>query len=156
VPLALAAVYRPGEREPGGSNGFAIAPQLTRNGYPLLLINPHTSFYLSEVQVSSEQGLNAYGAVTWGQFFVYQGFNDRLGWMHTSGGGDAIDEYLETVREQNGKFYYRYGQQWRALKPVDIRLPLQDGARHGQQGSACITATMARSCGRWMANGWCA
>ncbi|MYN47460.1 acylase [Pseudoduganella sp. FT93W] len=123
-PVALAAVYRPGEREPGGSNGFAIAPQLTRNGYPLLLINPHTSFYFRpEVQVSSEQGLHAYGAVTWGQFFVYQGFNDRLGWMHTSGGGDAIDEYLETVREQNGKFYYRYGQQWRALKPVDIRLP---------------------------------
>lgn len=120
----LAALYRPLEREPGGSNGFAIAPRLTRNGYPLLLINPHTSFYFRpEVQVSSEQGLNAYGAVTWGQFFVYQGFNDRLGWMHTSGGGDAIDEYLETVREQNGKFYYRYGQQWRALKPVDIRLP---------------------------------
>ncbi|MFC0168376.1 penicillin acylase family protein [Pseudoduganella danionis] len=123
-PVALAALYRPGEREPGGSNGFAIAPQLTRNGYPLLLINPHTSFYFRpEVQVSSEQGLHAYGAVTWGQFFVYQGFNDRLGWMHTSGGGDAIDEYLETVRAQNGKFYYRYGQQWRALKPVDIRLP---------------------------------
>lgn len=120
----LAALYRPLEREPGGSNGFAIAPRLTRNGYPLLLINPHTSFYFRpEVQVSSEQGLNAYGAVTWGQFFVYQGFNDRLGWMHTSGGGDAIDEYLETVRERNGKFYYRYGQQWRALKPVDIRLP---------------------------------
>ena len=122
--VTLAALERPAEREPGGSNGFAIAPQLTRNGYPLLLINPHTSFYFRpEVQVSSEQGLNAYGAVTWGQFFVYQGFNDRLGWMHTSGGGDAIDEYLETVREQNGKFYYRYGQQWRALKPVDIRLP---------------------------------
>ncbi|MYM37720.1 penicillin acylase family protein [Duganella qianjiadongensis] len=122
--LALAAVHRPAEREPGGSNGFAIAPSLTRNGYPLLMINPHTSFYFRpEVQVSSEQGLNAYGAVTWGQFFVYQGFNDRLGWMHTSGGGDAIDEYLETVREQNGKFYYRYGQQWRALKPVDISVP---------------------------------
>jgi len=128
LPLApaatLAAVHRPAEREPGGSNGFAIAPQLTRNGYPLLMINPHTSFYFRpEVQVSSEQGLNAYGAVTWGQFFVYQGFNDRLGWMHTSGGGDAIDEYLETVRQQDGKFYYRYGQQWRALKPVDITLP---------------------------------
>jgi len=24
--------------------------------------------------VVSEEGLNAYGAVTWGQFFVYQGF----------------------------------------------------------------------------------
>ena len=45
----------------------------------------------------SDAGLNAYGAVTWGQFFVYQGFNDRAGWMHTSSGVDAIDEYVETV-----------------------------------------------------------
>ena len=45
----------------------------------------------------SEQGLNVYGAVTWGQFFVYQGFNAHNGWMHTSYGGDAIDEYAETI-----------------------------------------------------------
>ncbi len=48
----------------------------------------------------SDQGLDAYGAVTWGQFFVYQGFNERTGWMHTSSGVDAIDEYLETVEKR--------------------------------------------------------
>ncbi|MFA9217468.1 MAG: acylase [Sphingomonadaceae bacterium] len=112
------------DQEPRGSNGFAIAPALSRSGHALLLINPHTSFYFRpEVQVHSEQGLNAYGAVTWGQFFVYQGFNDRLGWMHTSGGGDVIDEYLETVTEKNGRFYYQYGKQQRPLKAVDITLP---------------------------------
>ncbi|MCU6498452.1 acylase [Rugamonas sp. A1-17] len=112
------------DKEPGGSNGFAIAPALTRDGHALLLINPHTSFYFRpEVQVHSEQGLNAYGAVTWGQFFVYQGFNDRLGWMHTSGGGDVIDEYLETISEKDGQFYYQYGQELRPLKAVDIALP---------------------------------
>ena len=84
------------ETEPGGSNGIAIAPRLTRNGHALLLINPHTSFFFrSELQVSSDEGLNAYGAVTWGQFFVYQGFNDRVGWMHTSSGVDAVDEFRE-------------------------------------------------------------
>ncbi|WP_229213170.1 MULTISPECIES: acylase [unclassified Duganella] len=112
------------DKEPGGSNGFAIAPALTKDGHALLLINPHTSFYFRpEVQVHSEQGLNAYGAVTWGQFFVYQGFNDRLGWMHTSGGGDVIDEYLETINEKDGRFYYQYGQELRPLKAVDIALP---------------------------------
>jgi len=112
------------DKEPGGSNGFAIAPALTRDGHALLLINPHTSFYFRpEVQVHSEQGLNAYGAVTWGQFFVYQGFNDRLGWMHTSGGGDVIDEYLETISEKDGQFHYQYGQELRPLKAVDIALP---------------------------------
>ena len=38
--------------------------------------------------------------MTWGQFFIYQGFNDRAGWMHTSSGVDNIDEYLETVVEE--------------------------------------------------------
>src|SRR5471032_1544564 len=110
--------------EPGGSNGFAIAPRLTKDGHALLLINPHTSFYFRpEVQVHSEEGLNAYGAVTWGQFFVYQGFNDRLGWMHTSGGGDVIDEYIETVSEKDGGYVYKYGDGQRPLKAVPITVP---------------------------------
>jgi hypothetical protein len=91
----VAAEYEP---EPGGSNGAAIAPSNTVDHHALLLINPHTSFYFrSELQMTSDEGLNAYGAVTWGQFFVYQGFNERTGWMHTSSGVDAVDEYLETV-----------------------------------------------------------
>ncbi|MFL5481883.1 MAG: penicillin acylase family protein [Gemmatimonadaceae bacterium] len=93
-----------------GSNGVAIAPSNTASHHALLLINPHTSFFFrAEVQVTSQQGLNAYGAVTWGQFFVYQGFNDRAGWMHTSTGADNIDEYLETVSRRGDHFTYRYG-----------------------------------------------
>jgi acyl-homoserine lactone acylase PvdQ len=92
-----AAPPHPGSSS-GGSNGFAIAPSRSASGHALLWINPHTSFYFrSELQMVSEQGLNVYGAVTWGQFFVYQGFNARNGWMHTSYGGDAIDEYAESI-----------------------------------------------------------
>jgi acyl-homoserine-lactone acylase len=98
------------EPPPSGSNGIAIAPSNTRNHHALLLINPHTWLYFrSELQMTSDAGLNAYGAVTWGQFFIYQGFNDRVGWMHTSSGVDAVDEYLETVVHDGGKLAYRYG-----------------------------------------------
>ena len=91
------------EPEPSGSNGIAIAPRLTANHHALLWINPHTSFYFrSELQMVSEDGLNAYGAVTWGQFFIYQGFNATAGWMHTSSGVDNIDEFLETVTWRRG------------------------------------------------------
>jgi acyl-homoserine-lactone acylase len=122
------------DAEPRGSNGFAIAPKLTKNGHALLLINPHTSFYFRpEVHMVSEEGLNAYGAVTWGQFFVYQGFNERTGWMHTSGGGDVIDEYLETVEERNGQFVYRYGNAWRPLKAVAITVPYKTSAGTGNK-----------------------
>jgi acyl-homoserine lactone acylase PvdQ len=95
----------PTEQEPSGSNGMAIAPSNTAAHHALLLINPHTSFFFrSELQMTSDQGLNAYGAVTWGQFFIYQGFNAKAGWMHTSSGVDAVDEYLETVGNQQHPF----------------------------------------------------
>ena len=85
------------EADPSGSSGIAIVPRLAANRHALLWINPHTSFFFrSELQVVSEEGLNAYGAVTWGQFFIYQGFNATAGWMHTSSGVDNIDEFLET------------------------------------------------------------
>ena len=98
------------EAEPSGSNGAAIAPSNTRDHHALLLINPHTSFFFrSELQMTSDEGLNAYGAATWGQFFIYQGFNARTGWMHTSSGVDAVDEYLETVTQKGNAFFYKYG-----------------------------------------------
>jgi acyl-homoserine-lactone acylase len=104
--------------EPTGSNGIALGPSMSRSGQPLLLINPHTSFYFrSEQQVVSKEGLNAYGAATWGQFFIYQGFNATAGWMHTSSGVDVVDEFVETVRERGGKLVYRYGS---ALRPVAV------------------------------------
>lgn len=110
--------------EPRGSNGFAIAPSNSASGNALFWINPHTSFYFrSELQMVSEEGLNAYGAVTWGQFFIYQGFNERLGWMHTSTNSDFMDEYLETVVEKEDGFYYRYGDEERPLTTKRIELP---------------------------------
>jgi acyl-homoserine-lactone acylase len=116
----------PKDKEPSGSNGIAIAPSNTLGHHSLLLINPHTSFFFrSELQMVSEQGLNAYGAVTWGQFFVYQGFNDRAGWMHTSSGVDAIDEYLETVQKKSDGFYYKYGNEERKLATSEIAVPFK-------------------------------
>lgn len=110
--------------EPRGSNGFAIAPSRTANGQAMLWINPHTSFYFRpEVQVTSSQGLNAYGAVTWGQFFVYQGFNQYNGWMHTSNAADVIDEFALTVSQKAGKYYYLYEGKQRPLKVVEQILP---------------------------------
>lgn len=66
-------------KEPSSSNGFAITRAVTKNGNALLLINPHTTFFFrAEQQAISDEGLNVYGAVTWDQFFVYQGFTTGL------------------------------------------------------------------------------
>lgn len=109
----------PPDEEDGGSNGFALSGMRTRSGRPLLWINPHTShYYRAEVHVTSDEGMNAYGAVTWGQFFVYQGFNQRVGWMHTSTGADAIDDYRETVARHGKNFVYHHGDE---VRPVSVR-----------------------------------
>jgi acyl-homoserine lactone acylase PvdQ len=116
----LGAVYRPdAEEREIGSNGFAIGPSKSASGHAMLYINPHVPFYFrGEVQMVSEEGLNVYGAVTWGQFFVYQGFNQHCGWVHTSSYADVGDLYSETVSKKDGKWYYEYGD---VLKPVTSR-----------------------------------
>jgi acyl-homoserine-lactone acylase len=126
--MAMAEVHVPEPlvdwEEPRGSNGFAIAPSNTATGNAMLLINPHTSFFFrSELHMSSDEGLNAYGASTWGQFFIYQGFNEDAGWMHTSSGVDNIDEYLETVVERDGAYFYLVDGEERPLETRTVTVP---------------------------------
>ena len=117
-PRVALALREPADplRDPTGSNGIAIAPSRTVDGHALLLINPHTSFFFrSELQMSSDEGLDAYGAATWGQFFIYQGFNRHVGWMHTSTGADNIDEFVLGDAEQLEK------------RPITVRYRKPDG-----------------------------
>ena len=122
---------RPGRRARRGRTSNPPARTASRSrrrtppaGHALLLINPHTSFFFrAEAQMVSEEGLNAYGALTWGQFFIYQGFNDRAGWMHTSSGVDAVDEYAETVVKKGDAYFYRYGTEERPVKSQVISVP---------------------------------
>jgi acyl-homoserine lactone acylase PvdQ len=114
--------------EPHGSNGIAISGNLTESGNTLLLINPHTSFYFrGEVHMVSEDGLNAYGAVTWGQFFIYQGFNEKTGWMHTSTYTDVIDEFKEDIVNKDGELSYQYGEEMRPVQTAEVSLKYKEG-----------------------------
>ena len=130
APLSASADDAGELSEPSGSNGIAIAPKDTVDHHAMLLINPHTSFYFrSELQMVSNEGLDAYGAVTWGQFFIYQGFNPHIGWMHTSSGVNAVSEYLETVEKKGGRYYYKYGTSERPVVTKVITIPY--GTEHG-------------------------
>jgi acyl-homoserine-lactone acylase len=125
--------------EPSGSNGAAIGPGITEDGHALLLINPHTSFYFrSELQMTSDEGLDAYGAATWGQFFIYQGFNRHAGWMHTSTGADNVDEFAETILRKDGKLFYRYGAELRPVTTSKITLSYRTAS--GALASRSFTA----------------
>jgi acyl-homoserine-lactone acylase len=145
-----------GEGEPRGSNGFAIAPSRSASGNALLLINPHTSFYFRpEVHVVSQQGLNAYGAVTWGQFFVYQGFNEHCGWMHTSSQADAVDQYSETIVKSNDSLYYLFAGKKKLIQSKTIRLAFKEGDKKNfREFTAYYThhgPVIAKSGDQWIA-----
>ena len=143
--IALTANERGLEfKEPLGSNGIAIGPSHSASGHPLLLINPHTSFFFrSELQVESDAGLHAYGAVTWGQFFVYQGFNEAAGWMHTSSTVDNIDEFAETtLARARGGFAYRYGKE--VLPVSQKRVTLAYRKADGSMASRTFTTYATR------------
>jgi len=118
------APYALEEKIQKGSNGFAIAPKHSKNGNALLYINPHVPFYFrSEIHMVSEQGLNVYGAVTWGQMFIYQGFNEHLGFMHTSSYADVADVYEEKVIKNKTGWVSHYEQSWQPIKERNI--PIQ-------------------------------
>jgi len=61
--------------------------------------------------------------VTWGQFFIYQGFNEHAGWMHTSTGADNVDEFAETIIRRDGRLFYRYGNAERQSRKLASRFP---------------------------------
>jgi acyl-homoserine lactone acylase PvdQ len=148
--------FRPAKEEaPVGSNGFAFGPAVTASGKSILYINPHVTFYFRpEVQMVSEQGLNVYGAVTWGQFFIYQGFNEHCGWMHTSSAVDIADLYAEKISGKDGAWKYRYEGKELPVKQKNITLYFKDGA---QRNSKTIRALythhgpiMGKRNGQWL------
>ena len=112
-----------------GSNGFAFSPKITESGNAILYINPHVTFYFRpEVHMVSEEGLNAYGAVTWGQFFVYQGFNEHCGWMHTSSAVDAADTYIEKISKNGNGWVYKYEGREKPVIQKRISIKSKKGA----------------------------
>ncbi|HTL09163.1 MAG TPA: penicillin acylase family protein [Chitinophagaceae bacterium] len=136
---AAVTAITPAEAPVTGSNGFAFSPQITASHNAILYINPHVTFYFRpEVHMVSEQGLNVYGAVTWGQFFIYQGFNEHCGWMHTSSAVDIADLYKEKLTRKNGRLYYEYNHAQQPVKEKKITL------RYGQADTISINALFTK------------
>src|SRR6476661_4552782 len=85
----------------------------------------------------SEEGLNVYGAVTWSNFFVYQGFNEHCGWMHTSSYADVADLYTEKITEKGNAVFYEYDGK---LRPVTTRKIAIKYKQDGRSDEASFTA----------------
>jgi acyl-homoserine lactone acylase PvdQ len=94
-----------------GSNEWAVAGSRTASGHPMLLINPHVSFFglstYTEVHLHSDEGLVFSGLTRFGFMLPYMGNNAHLGWAYTDNYGDHGDLYLEEL--DAGGATYRFG-----------------------------------------------
>ena len=123
---SVAKAPKPDEDKTAGSNGFALGPSRTESSAAILYINPHVTFYFRpEVHMVSEEGLNVYGAVTWGQFFIYQGFNEYCGWMHTSSEVDVADMYTEKIITKGNNLFYEYNKILKSVSSKKINLAVK-------------------------------
>ena len=100
-----------------GSNGWVISPKRTRDGHPLLFINPHLPFFgpgqVYEGHVISDEGWNFTGYTRFGFPFPYVGHNESAGWVSTDNGADVADLYLERFDRPGDPLAYRYGSNHR-------------------------------------------
>lgn len=100
-----------------GSNEWALAGSRTASGYPMLLINPHVSFFglstYTEVHLTSDEGLVFSGLTRFGFMLPYMGNNAHLGWAYTDNYGDHGDLYVEEI--DTVARAYRYGDGRRDL-----------------------------------------
>src|SRR5690348_16584037 len=91
-----------------------------------------------------------------GQFFIYQGFYKHIGWMHTSTGVDAVDEFAETVSKKNGKYFYKFGDKELPVtnRDITIRYRTDDGSIKARTFTAYFTKAgpiVAEENGKWIA-----
>ncbi len=58
---------------------------------------------------------------------MYQGFNEKTGWMHTSTYTDVMDEFKETIVSNQGKLLYQYGEELRPVDSLKVKLKYKEG-----------------------------
>ncbi len=99
APFDLEGAFR---RIPGAvsGNAWAVGPQKSASGEPLLVINPHTTydgpFQWYEAHLVC-QDMNVAGATLYGLPVILQGHNEHLGWALSPNEPDFADIYSETA-----------------------------------------------------------
>lgn len=104
-----------------GSNNWAVGPQKSSTGYPMLANDPHLTLSLPsiwyQIQLVSPT-MNVYGASMPGAPAVLSGFNKEIAWGVTNVGADVLDFYQIKFKDNTRREYW-HNNQW---KPVRQRI----------------------------------
>lgn len=114
-----------------GSNMWAISPEKSGNGKTYLVLNPHIPMDQPyEVHIKSEEGLNFYGELAFGQnIFPVLGHNENLGWSLTVNYPDIADRFELTFKDSTEMKNYEFDGEFKsAIKWNDtIRVKTENG-----------------------------
>jgi penicillin amidase/acyl-homoserine-lactone acylase len=104
---------------PVGSQGIAIAPSRSEDGFTHLLVNSHqpltgpVAWY--EARLHSEEGWNVVGSTFPGAPVIIHGHNENLGWSNTVNKPDLVDFYKLSINPENENEYLLDGQ-WQTFE----------------------------------------
>lgn len=99
TPADTAEGAAPGDSDEANvaSNGWAVGSELTENGTGIVVGNPHFPWIgelrFSEVQLTTEDGLDVYGVQLLGLPTVGIGFTEGVAWTHTVSAGRRFTAY---------------------------------------------------------------
>jgi acyl-homoserine lactone acylase PvdQ len=108
------------------SNEWVVAPWRSSVRAPILLIDPHLSWWGAqrfwEFRIHAGN-LHGSGFTLPGGMYVGLGHNDNVAWAMTTGGPDTADIYELVLNPQNST-QYKYEDAWRDLKAraIEIRV----------------------------------
>ncbi len=108
-----------------GSQGIAIAPSRSEDGYTRLLVNSHqpltgpVAWY--EARVKTDEGWDMTGSTFPGSPVILHGHGPTLGWASTVNKPDLIDVYQLTINPNNEN-QYLLDNVWRDLEVKDATI----------------------------------
>lgn len=109
-----------------GSNGWAVAPERTRNGYALFAFDSHDAlalpnlFYEVHLFFGEERQLRGWSVA--GLPGVINGFNEHVAWAFTNI-GDSQDLFVET-RDPEDPLRFRDGDAWYTAETETVEIPV--------------------------------
>ncbi len=113
------------------SNEMAIAPVRTTVKAPILIIDPHLSWWGAqrfwEFRIHAGT-LHGSGFTLPGSPYVGLGHNDNVAWAMTTGGPDTADIYVLELNPNN-PLQYKYDGSWRTLTPRKISIKVKGESR---------------------------
>ncbi|MDX9972777.1 MAG: penicillin acylase family protein [FCB group bacterium] len=116
------------EEPPRGSNEWAVMPERSADGVPILMTDPHLTWegmaVFHEARLHGGD-LHMSGFFVPGCPFLGLGHNNFIGWACTTGGPDTSDVYVVKLNPDN-PMQYQYDGKWLDFETRKTTIPVKD------------------------------